>query len=343
MNSAHRFVTLSSVWFGVAVAERQSSGDFLMRVTKARIRGATLVSLPAFADARIELGQSDYALAASFTEDEVTAAIKSTTDYDRAKACIQSWGDVDVILVVNGSHTFTPMLDGSKRLTTLQHEQYLGTVPAFRAGVDYALEHTDADVLCCFHDDLELLDPTWQEQVIRCFERRPACGLAGFGGAIGLGSDDIYKVPYDPMQLARIGFRSNLVDAEVHGIRSLLSERVACLDGFSQIGRREFWLGESTTGRANPIRNPRPLTYLEDHGVIHHFYDGALGALAARAKWETWYIPVRCRHYGGRTAVADQGYQAWAQQQIPGGDQGYWQQSHRVGYQLFRDVLPIRV
>jgi len=39
------------------------------------------------------------------------------------------------------------------------------------------------------------------------------------------------------MQLARQDFRSNLREAELHGIRSLKAERVICHDGFSLIGR----------------------------------------------------------------------------------------------------------
>lgn len=63
------------------VVESQRSGDYLMRITRARVRGATLVTIPAYADARIVL--DDASRFASYTPDEVTAAIKSTTDYDR--------------------------------------------------------------------------------------------------------------------------------------------------------------------------------------------------------------------------------------------------------------------
>lgn len=40
---------------GGAVVHTESSGDMLMRITRARVRGATLVTVPAFADARIVL------------------------------------------------------------------------------------------------------------------------------------------------------------------------------------------------------------------------------------------------------------------------------------------------
>lgn len=274
--------------------------------------------------------------------------VTATTNFERAEACIRSWGDVKVILSINGNRDF-PTFELGKTIA-IYADRFLGTVPAFRIGVDYALEHTDADVIACLHDDLELLDPDWQEKVIRHFERHPSCGLAGFGGAIGLGSADLYKTEYSPMQLARIGFRSNLVDAEVHGLRSLLTERVACLDGFSQIGRREFfaggWRNKALSDEGKLVTRPskeRPWSYLEDHGLVHHFQDGALGCLSARMGWETWYIPVRCRHYGGQTAVGDRGYHEWALSKIPQGDQGFWQQSHEISHQLFSDVLPLRV
>lgn len=264
--------------------------------------------------------------------------VTATTNYDRAKPCIDSWGDVPKVMVHNSPST--PWVSDRPQDTVIESLQYLGTVPAFRAGVDYALDHTTADILACLHDDVQILDPLWASKVIRHFERHPACGLLGFSGAIGLGAADMYQKPYDPMSLARVGFRSNLVDAEVHGIRSLLSERVACGDGFSQIGRREFWEG---IRRSSGREEDRPLTYLEEHGIIHHFYDGALGALAARLGWEVWYLPVSVRHFGGATAVGDAGYQRWAQDQIPGGDHGYWVQSHTRGYELFKDQLPIRL
>ena len=256
--------------------------------------------------------------------------VTATTDPVRAEGCFKSWRlrsatNVVPIVVQNGGKSQQP---------------YLGTVPAFRRGVDEALANTDAEVIALLHDDLEIQEDSWDQRVLRLFQHYPAVGLAGFGGAIGLGADTLYREPYDPMQLARIGFRSNLIDAETHGIRSLLAERVACLDGFSQIGRRAFWEGRHPS---LPAQDERPWTLLERQGFRHHAYDGALGALARRYGWETWYLPVRCRHFGGQTAVGDRGYQAWAETVVAGGDQGFWREAHRLLYDEFRDVLPLRV
>lgn len=276
------------------------------------------------------------------------AVVTATTNPPRAAACLKSWRataktDFSLYVVVNGWATKDPKdsIPGQGIAANAIHvvQQYLGTVPAFRRGVDTALGGS-AEVIACLHDDLEIFEEGWDERILRHFERYPTCGLAGFGGALGLGAGNIYQVAYDPMQLARLHFRSNLRDAETHGIRSLLSEKVACLDGFSQIGRREYWRGliEQTSRSLFP-----PWGELERLGVVHHGYDGMLGCLAKRAGWETWYVPLDCTHHGGQTAVGDPGYQAWATRYVPGGDRTLWQNAHQIWYEAFRDVLPIRV
>lgn len=255
--------------------------------------------------------------------------VTATTNIERAEPCLTSWEQ---------SATHLPM-----PLVIIQNGgtvPYLGTVRAFRQGVDLMLaSHPEVDLIACLHDDVLIHEEGWDDAVERCFRRHPQVGLVGFGGAIGLGTDDLYQAPYEPIQLARIGYRSNTVDAETHGTRSLLPERVVCLDGFSQIGRRQFWQGLSPRGATHLP----PWDYLELEGFVHHFYDGALGCLAARYGWQVYYLPIHCRHLGGQTAVGDPGYQRWAAAQINGGDLGFWEQAHRTGYDLFRDVLPLRV
>jgi len=250
--------------------------------------------------------------------------VTATTNPERARECMTSWK-------AQASHTLP---------WHCVQNQYLGTVPAFRLGVDVLLgSYPEVDIIACLHDDLEIDEPEWNEKVETAFARYPQLGLAGFGGAIALGADGLYEEPYDPMQLARAGFRSNLVDAEAHGARSLVPEWVVCLDGFSLIGRREFLLGQHLDG----TQHERPWSYLESLGFIHHFYDGAFGCLARRLGWQVRYLPIRCRHFGGQTAVGDPGYQRWAAGEIDGGDRGFWEQAHRIGYDTFKDVLPLRL
>ena len=251
----------------------------------------------------------------------------STHDFPERQSCLDSWGSVQILTQWNGQ-------DG---------KEYLGVVPAFRLGVDHALAHSSAGIIACLHDDLLIRDLHWVARVVEIFRRYPQVGLVGFGGATGLGDPDLYKKPYAPEQLARRGFVSNLDDAEAHGQRGLVPQRVACLDGFSLIGRREFLEGYTVQAEAGYPAHDRPWTVLDSLGMRHHFYDGALGCLARRYGWETWFVPIRCHHFGGRTAVGDPQYQTWAQTQVAGGDHGFWQHAHRIGYDAFRDVLPFTV
>lgn len=63
------------------VVDSQRSGDYLMRITRARVRGATLVTIPAYADARIVL--DDTSLFAAAATDDALSAAAATSDYDR--------------------------------------------------------------------------------------------------------------------------------------------------------------------------------------------------------------------------------------------------------------------
>ncbi len=210
---------------------------------------------------------------------------------------------------------------------------YLGVVPAFCLGIRAALAQAQPqDIICCLHDDVEIQEQDWDLKILEHFDSHPGTVLAGFFGATGLGADDIYQTPYDPMQLARRDCWSNVDDAEAHGQRSEVAKRAVCFDGFSQI---------MTVECAGYI-----VDELERSKLIHHGYDSAIGALAARYynnDYEAWMIPVKCHHAGGQTAVGDPGYQAWAKAKIDKGDQGFWEQSHRYFYENLRDVLPLRL
>jgi hypothetical protein len=282
------------------------------------------------------------------------AICTATTDLERARPCLDSWikcaqPDPPPIFIVvqTGKRPESVSVDGTQ-VAWIHTEEYLGSVKAFRIVTEAAL-HGDFQVIACLHDDFEIREQGWDRKVLKYFTRKWDIGLLGFGGATGLGAADMYQRAYDPMSLARTGFRSDLEDAEAHGLRSVLAERVACLDGFSQVGRKEFWAGYLNPLAANDplrqglLRSLQPWRVLEDLGIVHHLYDGLLGAIAARNGWETWYVPLRSKHWGGRTAVGDAGYQRWALDQTRGGDHDFWLQAHAIGYEQFRDVLPLRV
>lgn len=265
--------------------------------------------------------------------------VTATTNPARSRACRQSWEDRATYrwgsyMVLNGGEV-----------------PYLGTVPAFAEGVKRA---GSTPIIACIHDDVLIEEDGWDEIVLDHFRAYPECGLVGFLGGTGLGDSDIYQKPYSPHQLARQGVVSNMRDAEAHGARTLVRERVAVLDGFSQIGRNAFWRGwqrrepsmvykaaEAQATKGVPAHNL--FSEMASWGITHHAYDAALGAFAARLGWQVWMLPVRVHHLGGQTAVGDPGYAEWAKTIVPGGDQDFWEIAHKECYDRFRDVLPIRV
>ncbi len=263
------------------------------------------------------------------------AVVTATLDPDRAAECLGSW-----------------IGHGTRRWELIVVQDQMGVVPAFAQGIAQALR-AGAEIIACLHDDLLIEEDGWDVMVATGFKARPAMGLCGFGGGTGLGHQDIYRKAYSPYDLAREGFVSNMRDAEAHGRRVRALMQVACLDGFSQIGRREFWTGGhrlapvlSGLARMDSLLADKAdnlLQQMADWGITHHAYDSALGAWAKRLGWEVWMLPVACHHFGGRTAVGDARYAEWAETIVPGGDRTFWELAHREVYDRFRDVLPIRI
>ncbi len=273
--------------------------------------------------------------------------VTATAGQDKADECFMSWyrrsNDAALVVVEQGEHgdRCNLAMRAHEVKITLSTDDYLGPVPAFKLGVDLALQITAPDgIIACLHDDLLIEEDQWDAKVMAYFNQHPEVGLLGFGGGTGLGAEDIYQVPYNPMQLARQDFVSNMRDAEAHGRRVTVPTRVACLDGFSQIGRAKYWAGVPVGSATQQY--PRPLHVLEECGVIHHAYDAYLGAVAAERSWHVTMLPIACHHYGGQTAVADGAYTDWASRKTEDGDMGFWQQSHRTVYDLLRNVLPLR-
>lgn len=252
--------------------------------------------------------------------------VTASLDVPRAAECIDSWNRTafyEVPVVVISGH--------------------MGVVPAFAQGIQHAL-NAGAEIIACLHDDVLIEQPDWDLAVLSLFEKYPQCGLLGFGGGTGLGHADIYQKGYSPYDLAREGFISNMRDAEAHGRRVRTAQRVACLDGFSQIGRAGFWHGvQRDRFILEDYSNPNIMQQMADWGLVHHAYDSALGAWAKRLGWEVWMLPIAVHHFGGRTAVGDPRYAAWAETIVPGGDRAFWELAHKEVYERFRDVLPIRV
>lgn len=180
------------------------------------------------------------------------------------------------------------------------------------------------DLIAYQHDDLDVYETGWDSRVIRCFERNQNAALASFSGAAGLGSDALYREPYELHQLGRHMFMSNMRSAEAHGVRVTRERHSATFDSFSMICRMSFL---DKIGGWNWY--PYPC----------HNIDNSMACMARRHGLETWFIPVDCEHHGGSTSTKAV-YQDYAQEEF-GGDAKVHADSHRWMYDEFKDVLPL--
>lgn len=183
-------------------------------------------------------------------------------------------------------------------------------------------EQTDASLLAFIHDDVICHEKGWDERVLAEFED-PSVGVVGFGGALGHGDPDLYKIPYRLEQLRRFDYLSNVDDAEVHGARFSDSTEVAVLDGYCLIVRRDL------LDRAHGWRGLAS-------GCDFFCYDYALCAMARRLGFRTRVVGVRCHHLGGRTSVVHE-----AAAKIT--SRVEFEHAHRWFYETYRDVMPWRV
>src|SRR6185369_11654651 len=152
-------------------------------------------------------------------------------------------------------------------------------------GVPYALHKlyemaepaTDEEdhILAYIHDDVRILEPGWDARVLKVFQDHPECGLAGFGGATGLGGSEIYKVPYEIHQLGRRDFYSNMRGAEVHGHRTTTEMPIVFTDGFSMILRKSL-LDKIGGWSWWPF------------SLVHHAYDYGIACMARRHGYTAW-------------------------------------------------------
>jgi hypothetical protein len=225
---------------------------------------------------------------------------------ERTKAAFEWWGSSDLdVTIINAPDTSAVdnMITG-------------GEMPG--------------DILAFIHDDVEILEEHWDLGVLKFFEAHPKCGMVGFGGALGLGTDRLYKDKYDFHQLARITYMSNAIDAEDHGLRVTEPRQVMVLDGFSQIIRRDAY---TAVGGWKAVKAM---------GLSFHMYDAAMACMMAEKEWEVWMLPFVCLHHGGGTSVSKQ-YDSWLRKNGIQGDQQIHTEAHKVIYRRFKSVLPLRL
>jgi hypothetical protein len=204
--------------------------------------------------------------------------------------------------------------------------------------MQWCYEHTTAPIIAFLHSDLEIFEQGWDRRVLREFDD-PSVGVVGFGGALQLGEDSIYKIPYELHQLRRIGYMSNTNDAETHGQRFEGACDVATLDGFAMIVRRKLldrWMHMQKYS-GSLIAHGWPVKSLPFHN-----YDNALCIEAAKQRYRVRLVGIRCHHHGGQTTVTT-AYDEWSRRVLGKPDSEVHAESHRVLYEMGRGILPIKV
>lgn len=173
---------------------------------------------------------------------------------------------------------------------------------------------TTEPILALIHDDVEIYEKGWDLRVLAQFED-PQVGVVGFGGALGHGSPNLYKVPYHLPNLARQNFMSNMRSAETHGTRFIGERDVAILDGFALFVRRSVL--DKWGGWIHP-------------GVGYWLYAEHLCCEARRQGHKIRLVGIDCEHLGGKTVG-----------KVPLVED--YDTDHKTLYDTCCDVLPYRV
>lgn len=139
------------------------------------------------------------------------------------------------------------------------------------------------------HSDLMMYEQDWDQIIEDCINEAGNVGVAGFFGALGIGTSDLYKSPYQMQQLVRVntlsGDRCKLNPAIHH--QSQFNQRYAkcaVLDGFSLIARRELKFWDKS---------------------VHHQYDQNLCLESINNGFQNIVINMDVDHIGGQTDVGE--------------------------------------
>lgn len=114
------------------VVHTETSGDFLLRITRARVRGATLVAMPAYAGARIVLDPTEADQVASATDHTEVVTDHQVVAHLAASAVPSSAREIASALgaPLDAMRTYLSAAVKDARVVRLGRDQYLATIPA---------------------------------------------------------------------------------------------------------------------------------------------------------------------------------------------------------------------
>jgi GT2 family glycosyltransferase len=188
------------------------------------------------------------------------------------------------------------------------------------ASMQQAITESKGDVIAILHNDLYVLQEGWDSIVKYYFEQSPKLGLAGFLGAQGIHQNG-----------GRMNTVSNLLEAEIHGMRISEPMLVSHFDGMALIGRREMF--EKVGG-------------FDQNYIYHHFYDRDISLASHYAGYDNLLIPVFSHHRSGVTANRAQ-YQTWIDGKMGTqgftGDKASYDASERYFFTKWAGKLPVMI
>ena len=166
------------------------------------------------------------------------------------------------------------------------------------------LKDTDTDYIFYTHNDVMMYEQDWDEKLRRILQHEnnridipdvKQVGVAGFYGAKGIGTFDIFKSPYRMQQLIRLENVSNCNRMDkVHGYRPIAggreTEDVAVMDGFSLIVN---------------MRLLNMLNGFDRNFPPHHMYDNDICLESLDKGYRNIVIAMDAQHLGGRTDVGE--------------------------------------
>lgn len=176
----------------------------------------------------------------------------------------------------------------------IRNDINVGVRPALNQAFTYFKEQVD--FIFYTHNDVFIYEKGWDTKLVRILSEVPNVGVAGFYGAKGIGTSDIYQGGYAMQQLIRVENVSNChrMDAAVHGFRPIAqgreTEQVAVMDGFSLIVNVELLKATNGFDNAYPP---------------HHNYDNDICLESLDRGYDNIVIAMDAQHLGGQTDVKE--------------------------------------
>ncbi len=149
----------------------------------------------------------------------------------------------------------------------------------FRA-LNQIWRESSTGIVACLHNDFFICEKGWDVRLRQAFREEPKLGVAGFGGARGIGRDG-----------GRNDFWSNMLEAELHGSRGWGRIWVGVLDGMFLAMRKEMLDAVGGFDESYPH---------------HHFYDKDICLASLEAGYLNMLIGVACHHQSGLTASSEE-------------------------------------